>query len=214
MTDGLPAGADQQLARALQTNTNGNPFFVTELLLSLIESGTLTDEQGRWRGIGELEGADRLPASISETLGRRVRRLGGDVGRCLGVAAVIGAEFDLDLVARVCEVVDAAEALDAAVADALLLEVPGRPTHFRFTHALMERYLYGELGPARRADAAPAGRARAREQVRRGAGRRHGARSPLARGGRQRRRERAALLGPGRRRGAREARARDGSALV
>ncbi len=152
MTDGLPAGADEELARALKTSTNGNAFFVTELLLSLVEGGTLTDEKGRWRGIGELEGTDRLPASISETLGRRVRRLGGEVERCLGVAAVIGAEFDLDLVAAVSEAADAVVALDAAVADALLIEVAGRPAHFRFTHALMQRYLYGELGPARRAD--------------------------------------------------------------
>ena len=69
MTDELPAGADEPLARALQSGTNGNPFFITELMQSLVESGTLVDEQGRWQTFDEFEVGDRLPTSISDTLG-------------------------------------------------------------------------------------------------------------------------------------------------
>ena len=43
------------------------------------------------------------------------------------------------------------DALDEAVRDAVLIEVPGQATRFRFSHALMQRYLYRELGAARRA---------------------------------------------------------------
>ena len=35
------------LARALESSTNGNPFFVTELVRSLAETGALVSEHGR-----------------------------------------------------------------------------------------------------------------------------------------------------------------------
>jgi DNA-binding SARP family transcriptional activator len=152
MTDELPAGADEPLARALQTGTNGNPFFITELMQSLVESGALVDEQGRWQTFDEFEVGDRLPTSISDTLARRLRRLSDPVQHCLSAAAVLGVEFDLDLVGAVSEVDDAPAALDAAVAHGILIEVPDRQRRVRFVHALMQRYLYGELGPHRRAE--------------------------------------------------------------
>jgi DNA-binding SARP family transcriptional activator len=151
IADGVPEGPDRQLALALEASTNGNLFFVTELLRGLIERGALTDGEGRWRIDEDFEVAQRLPVTISEMLARRVRRLGGDVRRCLSVAAVIGVEFDLDLLSAASDGDRIADAVDAAVADALLIEVTGRPTHFRFTHALTQQYLYRELGGARRA---------------------------------------------------------------
>jgi tetratricopeptide (TPR) repeat protein len=90
--------------------------------------------------------------SITETLARRLRRMGDDVRRCLQVAAVVGDEFDLDVVSQVADCPSAAAALDLAVDGAVLLEVPDRPARFRFAHALMQRYLYGELGSARRTE--------------------------------------------------------------
>ena len=51
MADELPAGADEPLARALQSGTNGNPFFITELVQSLVESGTLRDEARPLAGV-------------------------------------------------------------------------------------------------------------------------------------------------------------------
>lgn len=122
------------LAAALQQNTNGNPFFITELVRNLAESGE-----------------DELPVSIAETLGQRIGRLGDDVTRVLGAAAVIGVEFDLDLLAAVAgEEEDVAAAVDRAVAGALVAELGG--VRFRFAHALVQRYLYSELGGARRTE--------------------------------------------------------------
>ena len=100
MTDGLPAGADEELARALKTSTNGNAFFVTELLLSLVESGTLTDEQ-RPLARNRRARASRSPAGEHQRDARAARpALGRSRSSAVSsVAAVIGAEFDLDLVA-------------------------------------------------------------------------------------------------------------------
>jgi tetratricopeptide (TPR) repeat protein len=123
-------------AHALQRRTSGNAFFVTEML-----------RQG-----DELVGA-RVPGSVRDVLERRLQRLGDRVREPLAAAAVIGQEFDLELVGRmVDEDVDAvATAVDAA-ADAALVVAPRRPgDRYAFAHALIVTTLYEGLGPARRA---------------------------------------------------------------
>jgi DNA-binding SARP family transcriptional activator/type II secretory pathway predicted ATPase ExeA len=144
--------ADDEFVSALEASTGGNPFFITELVRSLVETGALAKEGGRWQLSPGVELATDLPLSITETLARRIGRADEDVRRCLSVSAVVGTEFEFELVSQVMGGQAAAEPLDQAVASAVLLGVPGRPTHFRFAHALMQRFLYRGLGVARRAE--------------------------------------------------------------
>ena len=85
------------LRDALARETDGNPFFVGELLRHLVETGLVyQDAEGRWTVSGDLR--DRgLPVSVREVIGRRVARLGDEAVRVLSVAAVIGRDFDLDV---------------------------------------------------------------------------------------------------------------------
>ena len=82
---------------------------------SLAETGALVSEGGRWHYRPASISTAQLPVSISETLARRLRRMGDDVRRCLRVAAVIGEEFDLDLVSEVADAESASRALELAV---------------------------------------------------------------------------------------------------
>ena len=143
-------GVDDELAATLEAGTNGNPFFIIELVRSLSESGALELNEGRLGLPQGVELAEHLPASITETLGQRVRRMDEDVRRLLDVGAVVGDEFDLDLVSQVAELSAAAESAARAVRSGVLIEVPGGPARFRFVNALMQRYLYRELGRRRR----------------------------------------------------------------
>ncbi len=143
--------ADDRLARALEAGTNGNPFFITELVRDMVESGTVINADGQWQLTAGADVGAQLPVSIAETLAGRVRRMRGPVQQCLRVAAVLGEEFDFDLLSELIDDPAAGDALDEAVRDAVLIEVPGQATRFRFSHALMQRYLYRELGAARRA---------------------------------------------------------------
>jgi DNA-binding SARP family transcriptional activator len=152
IADTPPGIADAALADALKTTTNGNPFFITELVRGLAETGALVTEHGRLRMSDGADPAARLPLSISETLARRLRRIDADTRHCLGVAAVMGEEFDLDLVTELVEVSSPLDAVEIAVRDAILIPMPGRPARYRFAHQLMQRYLYGELGPGRQAE--------------------------------------------------------------
>jgi class 3 adenylate cyclase/tetratricopeptide (TPR) repeat protein len=140
------------LAHAVYRETDGNPFFVSEVLRHLMETGAIyQDESGRWAA----HDLDRmtLPDSVREVIGGRVVRLGQHAGRVLALAAVIGRDFDLDLLAKVTgssedELLDT---LDAATAVALIREVADRSGRYSFSHALIQHTLYGDLGRARRA---------------------------------------------------------------
>ena len=141
------------LAGEVLRETDGNPFFVGGILRDLRESGSIAQgEDGRWMVAG---GADALslPQSVREVVAQRVQRLGESVVGTLEVAAVLGREFDLDLLARVTgtsedELLDQ---LDSALESSLVAESSERPGRFVFHHALVNHTLYEDLGSTRRA---------------------------------------------------------------
>jgi len=148
-----PAGtADAGLADALTVTASGNPFFITELVRGLADTGGLVTEHGHLRLTDGVHPAANLPVSITETLARRLRRVDTDTRRCLGVAAVLGEEFELDLLAEIVDVSSPLDAVETAVRDAILIRMPGQPARYRFVHQLMRRYLYGDLGSARQTE--------------------------------------------------------------
>jgi len=143
------------LAHAIYRETDGNPFFVSEVLRNLVETGAIRQNaEGRWEPEATLD-VTALPDSVREVIGARVLRLGKEAGRFLSVAAVIGRDFDLDLLAAATnsEVDDVLDVLDAAAAVSLVRELTDTPGHFSFAHALIQRTLYEDLGPTRRARA-------------------------------------------------------------
>jgi class 3 adenylate cyclase len=138
------------LRDALLAETDGNPFFVGELLRHLVESGGITQVEGRWVGSAELR-SQGLPVSVREVIGRRAARL-GDLGtKVLSVAAVIGRDFELSLLAAASELDQDTllDVLDKASEATLIENVEGN--RYSFVHALIEHTLYDSLSPARRA---------------------------------------------------------------
>jgi class 3 adenylate cyclase len=144
--------AGVSLAQAVYRETDGNPFFVSEMLRHLSETGAIyQDTIGRWVAESALE-QSALPDSVRVVIGARVGRLGKDAGQVLSVASVIGRDFDLDLLAlatKTCED-ELLDILDAAASVALVREVAdtGR---YSFAHALIQHTLYEDLGHNRRA---------------------------------------------------------------
>jgi class 3 adenylate cyclase len=141
------------LAEEITRETAGNPFFAGEVLRHLTESGAIVQEQGgRWRLVGNIAELG-LPQSVREVIGRRVERLGPDARTALSAAAVIGRDFDFDLLSEVVELSEdrLLDLLEQGVAASLLTESPERAGRFTFSHALVEHTLYEDLGRARRA---------------------------------------------------------------
>ena len=178
------------LALEITRETAGNPFFAGELLRHLTESGAIVEGQdGRWHLMGEVAELG-LPQSVREVIGRRVQRLGPDGRTALSAAAVIGRDFDLDLLLAVADIPEThlLDLLEEAVAASLLQENRDRAGRFTFTHALVEHTLYEDLGPNPPRTPAQADRRGPRGAVRGGSGRApRRARRPLGRGGGQQR---------------------------
>jgi class 3 adenylate cyclase len=141
------------LAAAIYGETDGNPFFVSEVLRHLSETGVIVqDETGRWSAARPREGI-ALPESLRQVIGARVARLGAPAAELLLIASVIGREFDLDLLAAVASVDEDAvlNVLEVAQAAALVHEALAAPGRYGFSHALVQLALYEGLGPTRRA---------------------------------------------------------------
>ena len=142
-----------ELAGQIAKETDGNPFFVGEILRGLSESGALVFDEASWALERRSLPAIALPESVREVIERRVERLGGEALEVLTQAAVIGRVFDLELLESMLEIDEGAllDHLEAAVAASLLAESSERLGQFRFAHALINQTLYEGLGATRRA---------------------------------------------------------------
>jgi class 3 adenylate cyclase/tetratricopeptide (TPR) repeat protein len=140
------------LARAVHAETEGNPFFVREVLRHLTERGAIYQQDGRWMRAASVEELG-IPESVKDVVGRRLSRLSQAANQVLGLAAAVGEEFELAVVQAAAGLDDDAllAVFDESVAARLVFEVLGPAPRYRFAHALVRATLYDELSAARRA---------------------------------------------------------------
>lgn len=142
-----------ELARALAEITNGNPFYIEQVISSLVDTGTLVQRAGRTTVDGAVA-ALMIPDGVTATVKRRLARLSRRCHDALNAATVVGREFELDVVARMMEWTPelVLEPIEEALDAGLVREVPGsgvRP-RYSFVHALVQQALYTSLSLARR----------------------------------------------------------------
>src|SRR5262249_44344646 len=142
--------APQALVTAITRETSGNPFFIHEVLLHLVEEGTLVREGGRWNATVDVD-AMRIPDTVRRVIARRLGRLGEPARRLLDAAALFTETVRFDIAARVAGLEETAglNALDEVLAAQLLKSTPD-PHAYEFTHALVRHTLYGALNAPRR----------------------------------------------------------------
>ncbi|MEK6280717.1 MAG: protein kinase [Acidobacteriota bacterium] len=136
-------------ADAVHRETEGNPFFVEEVLKALIEKGSVRRESGRWQrcNVAELI----IPQSVKEAIGSRLDRVSKDCNEMLRAAAVLGKTFtfeELEATSGGQKEDVLLDALDEA-AGAQLITADGSES-FTFTHDKIREVLYEELNPIRR----------------------------------------------------------------
>ena len=137
------------LSRAIRDETEGNPFFVREVLRHLAETGAVEWREGGWTTQLPVEELG-IPEGVRDVVGRRLARLSRDTHQALRVGAVVGAEFELRLVQVAESIGEEAflAALDEAARARLVIEASA--SRYRFSHALVRATLYEELSAARR----------------------------------------------------------------
>jgi tetratricopeptide (TPR) repeat protein len=149
---GEPGLADR-VARAVAPRADGIPFFVLEILREMERRGHLVrDDAGRMR-IGTPVESLEVPRAPRDLLRVRIASLPPEERATLDAAAVEGAEFDPDLVARVRGVprIHVLEILGRLERQAGL--VRNGPRRSRFDHHLLQEVVYADLTEALRAEA-------------------------------------------------------------
>jgi DNA-binding CsgD family transcriptional regulator/tetratricopeptide (TPR) repeat protein len=147
---GVDKNVTSHFSAMLYDWTRGNPFFVEETLKSLVESGTLSQTEGRWTG-WQME-TFQLPSTIRDVVKARVDRLSLKARTLANLAAVIGTRAPYDTLAKVSGLSesDVIAGLDELLAHRVLEETGSVDAiHYDFTHPLLQQVIYSELGQAR-----------------------------------------------------------------
>jgi DNA-binding SARP family transcriptional activator len=142
----LPTSVEQRLLDAAE----GNPFFLEELLRSLVDAGALVRDNGAWRFDHDLD--LEIPETVEKVILARIDRLEADVRTALTAAAVLGREFGLPLLEAVAGHDVATDSLRELQRLGLIRETRRWPTQtYRFRHALIQEAVYRSvLGEHRR----------------------------------------------------------------
>jgi DNA-binding SARP family transcriptional activator/tetratricopeptide (TPR) repeat protein len=143
-TLGTPSAA---FVRALYAGTEGNPYFIEEMVRHLADSGVRPHEASA----GELQRFG-LPEGVRGVISRRLARLDEDGLECLKVASVIGRDFDSALLETVLGFDEERflRALEVALDAGLVCESPSEPGCYSFAHALVRETLYAAMSSQRR----------------------------------------------------------------
>ena len=143
--------APTELVEALIEATEGNPLFIREVLLHLLEEGKLLRHGQGWTSHLSVEELG-IPEGVRQVISQRLLRLSEHANQLLSVASAFKGAFAFDIAAAVAQLDEqtALGAIDEAL-DAQLLKPGQRLESFDFTHAMIRQTLYAELNPARRA---------------------------------------------------------------
>lgn len=143
----------EEIAEQLLEYAEGNPFYLEQMVRSLIDSGTLVPENGRWRFTGE--GSLQIPQTLEGVIIARIDRLQPDWREVLTAASVLGRTFGHGLLQAVSglELPALRQALHHLLRlDLLREETGGKDPIYRFKHALIQETAYHTLVASKRTD--------------------------------------------------------------
>jgi tetratricopeptide (TPR) repeat protein len=123
--------------------TEGNPFFIEEILKSLVAAGGIFYADGTWerKPIGELD----IPRSVHDAVHQRAEQLSADSRQILTTAAVTGRRFDFALLQRVTgrDEDGLVGVIKEMISAQLVVEEQG--DRFSFRHALTQHVIASGL---------------------------------------------------------------------
>ena len=143
----------QRLRELIQERTGGNPFFIEEIVQSLVETGALVGTRGAYRLVTPAEEVG-LPATVQSVLAARIDRLPEREKRVLQTASVIGKKFSEPILQRVADLGDGdlPAALHALTSAEFLYQEALYPeAEYAFKHPLTQEVAYRSQLAERRA---------------------------------------------------------------
>ncbi|MFH1242125.1 MAG: adenylate/guanylate cyclase domain-containing protein [Pseudomonadota bacterium] len=142
---------DPELEQKIVEKTEGNPFFVEEIVRELLERGELVKAGDRYTCRQPIDQCE-IPNTVQGVLAARMDRLSEDLKRTVQVASVIGKGFAFRLLKSIMELGDELRAhLANLVGLEILYEKALYPElEYIFKHALTQEVAYDSLLKQRR----------------------------------------------------------------
>jgi ABC-type oligopeptide transport system substrate-binding subunit/class 3 adenylate cyclase len=132
------------MERRILDHAEGNPFFLEELVRSLVDAGSLVRDGDGWRFDHEAD--VEIPPTVEKVILARIDRLEAHPRDVLTAASVLGREFGLPLLEAVSGDGDVGASLSALMRLDLLREARRWPEpEYRFKHALIQEAAYRTL---------------------------------------------------------------------
>ena len=155
--DAEPNRLGPEFRQALSRHTEGNPLFVHELLQAMQERGDLVrNSAGYWQAGPNLDWG-KLPARVQGVIQERIDRLAEGLRQTLEVASIQGEQFVAEVIASLQQVAErelvARLSGDLSRRHQLIVAVGSerlsgrRISLYRFSHNLVQKYLYQKLDP-------------------------------------------------------------------
>jgi predicted ATPase len=141
-TEALPSKARELILAQSQ----GNPFFIEEVVRSLIDAGIVYPEGDAWRARDEIETLP-VPASVQSVISSRIDRLENEMKRVLQVASVIGRVFRRRVLAQTLHREEELESILWELEErALVYRERAIPAvEYSFKHVLMREIIYRSM---------------------------------------------------------------------
>ncbi len=144
------SSVDEDVLKRLYDATEGNPYFIQEMVRSLIDSRALVkDSEGRYQITSEMDlSAGTFPETIQQTVERRIRRLSDPLRGVLSAASILGRSFEVRDLRYLLEFeIDLEEAIDQLIAESFFEEdrESGRSGRIRFGSGVLCDVLYAGL---------------------------------------------------------------------
>ena len=135
----------EDLRRFVQEKVGTNPFYLEEMINSLIESEILQSDNGNWRLTGAIEESE-IPSSIHAVIAGRIDHLGGTVKHLLQKASVIGRTLHYEILRRITRHPDDLNRHLEQLEDLGLLRRSSQSEQeYEFKHALIQEVVYSGL---------------------------------------------------------------------
>lgn len=135
-----------ELAQRLYEETEGNPFFIREVLRHLVETHRIRRDGTRWVVTATRDELP-IPDEVQDIIRRRLDLLGNHCREVLRLAAVLGRSFNIRTLEQTSELDRNAllALLEEAEASRVIIPTPGTADSFHFAHALIRSTLYASL---------------------------------------------------------------------
>jgi len=141
----------QQFSDKLYAESSGNPYFVEEVLRSLMDEGIILRHGHIWDAGIDMSRI-RIPNTIRDVICHRIARLCEDDTKILRYAAVVGDSFSFVILKEITGIPEEQllDSIDRLMMADIIQEVPNTSDEeYRFDHKLIRSVIYDELSQSR-----------------------------------------------------------------